>query len=328
MKWPSQQRFLKVAEATLRWSRDRDYVDLGEADGLTERLFGRAGVGRSETARTRSPGVIARFATSWLNHLNATGASGSGEQARALLDWLLEQELETGQARSAAAVRVAGALISGSEILGDTAYLEGALGVVEAEPAEDAEPPTRAALGALLAKVGQASDQPALVARGSEAIASALGGDIPHFPPTRHGYRVGEVVEALGDYEKSTKDERFHDAMSDGLDAYRAEWFTHLWRPKWEADTSYPHDYRAFAQGIVTLTRAGDLETARLVADAALEDLWDIEAGHFVESRGRWRTSTRATVETQASMALALTVLAGEMAGTGRAPTGTGAHGA
>jgi len=101
-------------------------------------------------------------------------------------------------------------------------------------------------------------------------------------------YHNGFIVESLLRYQ-DVVDDRFDDALHQGLTFYRRELFEDDGAPRWDETSRYPRDVHAAAQGIVVFTAAGEFGFARRVADWTLEHLYDGE-GRFYYQRRKYYT--------------------------------------
>ncbi len=215
------------------------------------------------------------------------------------------------------------ALVDGWEVLEERRYLDAAERAVEfllAEPRvlfendemkclsyvptpeiEMAVMDVSALCGALVAMVGRHAGRPELMAEARRLVAwvvdkqTAQGAWFYTHPPgdspiTHDNYHTGEILDAIADYADYSHDRRFDASYESGLAFYREHLFTDRARPKWMHDRTWPHDAHGYAQGIITFSRRGDLELARAIATAAVEDLWRGAEGRFAYQRRRFGT--------------------------------------
>ena len=215
------------------------------------------------------------------------------------------------------------ALVEAYEILGEEKYLKAALQVTDFilnepkvlyedegmkclsyVPVPDIKMvvmDVSALCGALCAMVGKHAGSGDLIAEGRRLVAYVVDKQTDYgawyytHPPgdshiTHDNYHTGEIIDAIADYCDYAGDEAFRLAYRKGLDYYRGHLFTEAARPKWMNDKVFPHDAHGYAQGIITFTRAGELELARRIAMAAIEDLWNEKDGRFCYQRRRFYT--------------------------------------
>lgn len=126
-------------------------------------------------------------------------------------------------------------------------------------------------------------------------------------------FHTGFILESLHDYAMSeTTNEAFRDSYQRGMEFYSRHLFESNGAPKFEADTRYPYDAHAAAQGIITFAQRGekdDLELANKIASWAHENLWD-EEGYFYRQVGRVLTDQTPYIRwSQAWMCVALSKL-------------------
>ncbi|MBI5509076.1 MAG: hypothetical protein HY903_10005 [Deltaproteobacteria bacterium] len=212
------------------------------------------------------------------------------------------------------------ALVHGFDVLGDSRYLDAAraacefilrapkvlyederqkcLSYVPSAAMKMAVLDISPLCGSLCALVGARVGDRALVDEGRKLVAFAVdkqteyGGFWYTHPPedshiTHDNYHTGEIVEALREFGLATGEPVFDAAFHKGLAHYRRDLFTAELRPKWMWDREYPHDIHGYAVGVLTFTGAGDLDTARRIAAAALEEMWDEGDGRFYYQRRR-----------------------------------------
>ena len=213
------------------------------------------------------------------------------------------------------------ALVDGFETLGDPRYLEAAEKTVEfileepnvlfesAEmkclsyvPVPDIEMAVMdvsALCGALAAMVGKHTGRDELITEARKLVAWVVDKQTDYgawyytHPPgdshiTHDNYHTGEILDAIADFGEASGDPQFEVAYRKGLDFYRRELFTPEHRPKWMHDTVYPYDAHGYSQGIITFTKAGELELAQRIAQRATNDLWNDQQSRFAYQKRRF----------------------------------------
>lgn len=98
----------------------------------------------------------------------------------------------------------------------------------------------------------------------------------------------GFILEALLRYSELTGESRFDDTIDRGLSFYRTL-FDADGAPDFDEHSAFPRDIHAAAQGILTFTRAGELETARTILEWVVGNLYAGE-GKFYYRKQRYYT--------------------------------------
>lgn len=75
-------------------------------------------------------------------------------------------------------------------------------------------------------------------------------------------FHTGFVIDALGTFVGATGDPKAAEAHTAGAHAYRSRFFGPNGEPYYFADTPFPYDVHAAAQGVITLARLGDQDSA------------------------------------------------------------------
>lgn len=84
----------------------------------------------------------------------------------------------------------------------------------------------------------------------------------------------GFIIECLLRYRTFADDDRYADAIVDGLEFFRETLFEDDGAPNWDESSSYPRDVHAAAQGVLVFTKAGYPEFARQIIDWTLDHLY------------------------------------------------------
>jgi hypothetical protein len=199
------------------------------------------------------------------------------------------------------------ALVHGYDVTGRVEYLEAALAAVDfllgapkvlyedermkclsyvpVPSIEMAVMDVSALVGALCTMAGSRADRPDLIEEGvrlarwvADKQTDAGAWYYTHPPGDSHithdNYHTGEILDALRDVSDESGDDEFLPVYRKGLDFYREHLFMVDARPKWMFDRTYPHDAHGYAQGIIPFTRSGEIDLARRIAGAAIDDLW------------------------------------------------------
>ncbi len=124
-------------------------------------------------------------------------------------------------------------------------------------------------------------------------------------------FHQGFILDSLMDYAAATGDDdpALRDAIKRGARFYRDEQFTADGRALWRWPKAWPADIHNQAQGIITFSKLGDLDTAARIAAWTLDHMRDAD-GAFIYRRGRLiQNQVRHMRWGQAWMALALAEL-------------------
>ena len=111
---------------------------------------------------------------------------------------------------------------------------------------------------------------------------------------THDNYHTGFILDAILDYTQATGDEQFMPAWHSGLKFYDERLFEADGAPRWMYNRRYPHDVHGAADGILTFSRAADLDShwlsrAEQIATWSLRNLYQ-EPGRFAYQQTRFYT--------------------------------------
>lgn len=99
-------------------------------------------------------------------------------------------------------------------------------------------------------------------------------------------HHTGRILDGIHDYMTYTGDASLVDVYSKALDTYEKSFFTAEGAPKWKRDRVYPADIQAAAQGIITFTKAAQLDpkyaaVAEKISRWTFQNLHDEKSGRF-----------------------------------------------
>lgn len=122
----------------------------------------------------------------------------------------------------------------------------------------------------------------------------------------------GFIIESLLRYGELTGSRRYESALGDALSFYKGTLFHADGTPNWDEKRQYPRDIHAAAQGIITCSRAGDVEFASEILDWTLGALY-AGNGRFHYRKQRYYTKEFTLMRwCQAWMSYALSVFVRE----------------
>lgn len=185
---------------------------------------------------------------------------------------------------------------------------------------------TSALAGAVIAQVAAAIGEGALQGQARRLLAYVLDKQTDYgawyysHPATdsnitHDNYHTGFILDAILEYRDATGEDEVMAHYHRGLSFYAERLFLLNGAPKWMHDRVLPHDVHGAAQGIITFSQAARFRSgygrfARKIADWAITNLYDPDAGRFYYQVGRWRTKRFTLMRwCNAWMARALTVL-------------------
>ena len=145
-------------------------------------------------------------------------------------------------------------------------------------------------LGAeLIARVGEKNQDAAMIAlakRAAEFVVSHQRPDgawvygLEASQTWVDGFHTGFVLTSLKRIATLTNDDNLHQSAKLGFEYFRKELITKEGLPKYFNNSLYPIDAHSAGQAILTLSKFGDLETAKLVAMSVIQLLQSPE-GYF-----------------------------------------------
>jgi hypothetical protein len=103
---------------------------------------------------------------------------------------------------------------------------------------------------------------------------------------THDNYHTGMILDSLMEFLSVTQSPAAAAALEKGLAFYREHLFLPDGAPKWTNESTLPHDVHGSAQGILTFSLAGDLDTAVRVARWGVKKFYK-GGGEFAYQIGR-----------------------------------------
>lgn len=94
-------------------------------------------------------------------------------------------------------------------------------------------------------------------------------------------YHTGYILDCLHDYSLLCDDHEFDQSLKSGYEFYRQKFIGNDGAPKFYHNKQWPVDCTAGAQSILTLTRFGDLETAKKVAEFMIGNMQAPSGGFY-----------------------------------------------
>lgn len=100
-------------------------------------------------------------------------------------------------------------------------------------------------------------------------------------------YHTGGILDGFMDVLEADPDPELRRSFTKGRDFYEHFLFEEDGFPRWERRAKYPADAHGAAQGIITMVRAGRIETARKIVRWTLDHLRNSD-GSFAFQKGRF----------------------------------------
>lgn len=122
-------------------------------------------------------------------------------------------------------------------------------------------------------------------------------------------YHTGYILECLHDYNLLCEDHEFEQSLTSGYEFYINNFIGKDGIPKFYHNRSWPVDCTAAAQSILTLTRFGDVEKAKKVAEFTIDNMQSSSGGFYYRKYKHYTNKTRFMRWSNAWMFVALSYL-------------------
>lgn len=93
-------------------------------------------------------------------------------------------------------------------------------------------------------------------------------------------YHTGYILDCLDSYQKLSKDGSYHQNIIKGFDYFKKTFIEPSGLVKTYSDKMYPIDCTSVGQTVLTLLRFNNVETARIVIEKTISDMYDTQ-NHF-----------------------------------------------